>query len=64
MVVVLHPESQVGASELKTFCSQRLARYKVPKIFVFAESLPYSPYGKVMKQLLKQQYQKISAPHS
>jgi len=64
MVVVRQPESQVDASELKAFCSQRLARYKVPKFFVFAESLPYSPYGKVMKQLLKQQYQKIVVSRS
>jgi acyl-CoA synthetase (AMP-forming)/AMP-acid ligase II len=37
---------------LLALCQGRLARYKVPKQVVFG-SLPYSPYGKVIKQELR-----------
>jgi fatty-acyl-CoA synthase len=40
------------------FCGERLARYKIPKRIVFAESLPYSPYGKVIKEELRRRYLK------
>ena len=56
MVVVLKAGHTTTEDELRTFCSQRLARYKVPKHVVFADALPYSPYGKVMKAELKQRF--------
>lgn len=55
MFVVLNKGMDTGEEELKVFCRERLARYKVPKEIVFTESLPYSPYGKVMKMELKKQ---------
>jgi len=56
MVTVLEKGQAVTEDELRAFCRQRLARYKVPKQFVFSDALPYSPYGKVMKQQLKKQF--------
>jgi fatty-acyl-CoA synthase len=56
MVVVLKPDETVRASELKAFCRQRLAPYKVPKEIVFAPELPHSPYGKVEKLKLQEIY--------
>jgi fatty-acyl-CoA synthase len=56
MVTVLEKGHSVGEDELHDFCRERLARYKVPKEFVFVDALPYSPYGKVMKQQLKKQF--------
>ena len=55
MFVVLNKGMDTGEEELKVFCRERLARYKVPKEIVFTDSLPYSPYGKVMKMELKKQ---------
>ena len=55
MFTVLEKGLSAGEEELREFCRGRLARYKVPKEFIFVESLPYSPYGKVMKQELKKQ---------
>lgn len=52
MFVLLKPNCALTADELLTFCAARLAKYKIPKQIRFVESLPYSPYGKVMKQLL------------
>lgn len=55
MVTVLAAGQTTTADDLLAFCRQRLARYKVPKAIVFANSLPYSPYGKVQKVKLRQQ---------
>lgn len=42
-----------GEMELAAFLADRLARYKLPKRFVFWEALPKSGYGKVPKRLVR-----------
>ncbi len=56
MVVVLETDATATEEELKAFCTEHLARFKVPKKVVFADELPYSSYGKVLKAQLKKQY--------
>jgi long-chain acyl-CoA synthetase len=40
--------------EMKRFCLERLANYKVPKEFIFADSLPKTAGGKIDKQSLQE----------
>ncbi len=56
MIVVLEKGQSATAAELQSFCEGRLARYKIPKQVLFADALPYSPYGKVLKESLKKQF--------
>ncbi|GAB4579013.1 MAG: long-chain fatty acid--CoA ligase [Anaerolineales bacterium] len=56
MVVVLEKGRSVTEQELKDYCDGKLARFKIPKEFVFTDALPYSPYGKVEKVKLKERY--------
>jgi fatty-acyl-CoA synthase len=56
MIVALKPGRAAGAEELLAHCQGRLARYKIPKRIEFVESLPYSPYGKVMKAELREKW--------
>jgi fatty-acyl-CoA synthase len=56
MILVLESGQQVSDDELKTYCRDKLAKFKVPKEFVFTDELPYSAYGKVEKIKLKEQY--------
>lgn len=56
MIVVPREGGAPPAEELVRFCQRRLARYKVPKEIVFARELPYSPYGKVEKVKLREQF--------
>jgi len=56
MIVALKPGQQASAAELLAHCQGRLARYKVPKRVKFVESLPYSPYGKVIKAELREKF--------
>ncbi len=58
MIVARKPNQSVSADELLKFCSERLAKYKIPKRVVFVENLPYSPYGKVMKAELRERFVK------
>ena len=50
------PGAQLGAEELAAFARARLAGYKVPTEFHFADDLPRTPIGKVSKVLLKVRY--------
>ena len=50
--VVLRPGRAASNAELAAFVAGRLARYKVPKEFVFVAALPRTPYGKVVKSEL------------
>ncbi|MFI5166359.1 MAG: class I adenylate-forming enzyme family protein [Thermoanaerobaculales bacterium] len=54
--VVPRPARQLTADELSAFLAIKLARYKIPKDFVFVESLPRTAYGKVVKPELAARY--------
>lgn len=56
LIVVLEPGQSATSDQIKAHCAARLARYKIPKEIVFADSLPYSPYGKVMKGVLRERF--------
>jgi fatty-acyl-CoA synthase len=56
MIVILEEGYSTTEHELKEFCRERLAKFKVPQEFVFADELPYSAYGKVEKIKLKEKY--------
>jgi long-chain acyl-CoA synthetase len=43
----------VTEQEIKRFCLERLANYKVPKEFIFADSLPKTANGKIDKESLR-----------
>lgn len=47
--VVPQPGSEVTEDEIKEFCRERLAKYKVPDQVVFRDMLPLTPLGKVHK---------------
>jgi len=52
--VVLRPGQNVTADELRAYCRQKLAAYKVPKHIEFRASLPKSTIGKVLRRVLAQ----------
>ncbi len=50
--VVLRPGAQVTNEELDAFCRERLAAFKIPRIYAYRESLPKSAVGKVLRRQL------------
>ena len=50
--LLLHEGTAVEDKELRAFCREKLAGYKVPKHFEVLADLPRTPTGKVLKRLL------------
>ena len=50
--VVLREGQQVTAEELRNYCREQLAAYKVPKHIEFRDALPKSTIGKVLRREL------------
>ncbi|RED40372.1 long-chain fatty acid--CoA ligase [Paenibacillus sp. VMFN-D1] len=58
--IVLRKGSSVTEQELKQWCKERLAVYKVPKIYEFRESLPKTLVGKVLRRkLIEEENEKL-----
>ena len=55
--VVLLPDQQVSADELRDFCRENLAAYKVPKLVEFRDSLPKTTVGKVLRRELAREHE-------
>ena len=53
--VVLRSGQQATVDEIRQYCRQKLAAYKVPKHVEFRENLPKSMVGKVLRRLLAQE---------
>lgn len=56
MIIVLEKEGLATEAKLKTFARESLAKFKIPKKVIFADDLPYSAYGKVEKEKLREEY--------
>lgn len=56
--VVTEEDFNPAASELSDFLMKRLAKYKIPKEFIRVQSLPRTPYGKIVKGQLRESYLK------
>jgi O-succinylbenzoic acid--CoA ligase len=48
--VVLHDGSAAQPDDLRAFCAERLARFKVPKTIEFAQRLPRTSSGKLLRR--------------
>jgi fatty-acyl-CoA synthase len=55
-VVSLRPGAGADAEELRAFCAERLARFKVPTGFAFLDALPRTSIGKPNRALLAERY--------
>jgi len=58
--IVLRPGMKATRSDMKLYCREHLAQYKVPSTYEFVDDLPKSAAGKVLRRVLRQQEQ--SAP--
>lgn len=57
-VCVARPGQSATEAEIADFLGPKIARYKMPKRFLFWEALPKSGYGKVPKRLVKDELEK------
>ena len=61
--MVLRPGAAADASDLLSFLDGKVARYKIPKTVVFADSLPRTASGKVLKSQLRERFRATGERH-
>ena len=54
--VVVKPDETLTADEIKAFCKERLAKYKVPTHIEFRDELPKTTVGKILRRELVRQH--------
>lgn len=55
-VVVPAKDKVIDSDFIKGFLADKLAKYKIPRVFHIVDALPHTPTGKVMKYQLRGQY--------
>ncbi len=58
--VVLRPGESLSEQELDAFCREKLAAYKVPKLYEFLDELPKSAVGKMLRRELRDREMKAT----
>jgi long-chain acyl-CoA synthetase len=61
--IVLRQGQQATVDEIRTYCRERLAGYKMPKYIEFRDSLPKTMVGKVLRRELVQQTRDEQRPN-
>jgi long-chain acyl-CoA synthetase len=51
--VVLKPDSQATAEDIKQFVKARVAAYKYPRLVWLQDELPKGPTGKILRREIK-----------
>jgi fatty-acyl-CoA synthase len=54
VAAALRTRSGISADELRAYCADRIARFKVPQVFYRVERFPLTPSGKIRKIELRQ----------
>lgn len=54
--IVLRPDKCTSMEEVKRFCQEKLAAYKIPSKLKICDSLPKTPVGKVLRRELVREY--------
>ena len=62
--VVADEARRPAPEELTSFLQDRLAKFKIPRDWVFVDALPRTAYGKVVKAQLRDEYQAARRPTS
>lgn len=59
-VVVLKEGQQVSEDELISFCREKLAAFKLPRIVEFRSELPKTSVGKILRRKIREASAKVS----
>ncbi len=53
--IIVRSDKTLTEDAIKTYCREKLAKYKVPKIIEFRDNLPLTAVGKIDKKALRQE---------
>ena len=55
--IIVKGEGEIDAEGIVSFCEEKLSRYKLPREVVFVDSIPRNPSGKILKRVLREQFE-------
>ena len=55
-IAVLKEGESLTEEELIEWCKGRIGKFKIPKKVIFTDSIPRTPTGKILKRILREQY--------
>ncbi|KAG1679033.1 Acyl-CoA synthetase family member 2, mitochondrial [Nymphon striatum] len=53
--IMLKPDTQLSEHEVREFCKENIAEYKIPEVICFVTEFPKNQTGKVEKNVMRQQ---------
>jgi long-chain acyl-CoA synthetase len=53
--ILLKSENAIAEQDIKAFCAERMAAYKIPHAVRFVDSLPKNATGKILKRVLRKE---------
>lgn len=56
MAIIVKKDPNLTEEDLKTYCHEGLTNYKVPKHIIFADELPKTNVGKILRRELREKY--------
>ena len=59
--VVVKPGESLTEEEIKAWCAERLAKYKVPTFVEFRDELPKTTVGKILRRELVREHKEAAA---
>ncbi|CAJ2502808.1 Uu.00g102020.m01.CDS01 [Anthostomella pinea] len=62
VAIVLKSGAKLGQDELRGWCSERVAKWKVPKKIYFTETMPKTATGKIQRRIVAETMQKQESP--
>lgn len=57
-VIVPKGDARPTLEEIRAYCGRSLADFKLPRILTYAEAIPRSAAGKILKQVIREDYLK------
>jgi fatty-acyl-CoA synthase len=52
--IIRHPDSDLTAEDVRDFCKDKIARYKIPRYVFFVSEYPLTGSGKIQKFKLRE----------
>ena len=56
LAIVVRSDDALTAGDVLEFCQGKLARFKQPQVVEFVEDIPRNPSGKILKRVLREQF--------
>jgi fatty-acyl-CoA synthase len=57
--IVLEKGAQVSEGEMKNYCEEKMAKFKIPSTIIFIDEIPRTPTGKILKRVLRQKLETL-----